>query len=85
MNKHVVITSENLDADWNYSGMFKIDDIFNIELRERTYQTLERHIGTFSYDESVKGWKNGYEIGLFTSDNGKKFVVFSDYSVAEYK
>jgi len=84
-NKHVVIISENPDASWNYQAMFKAVDTFSINLRERTHKTLEKYEGTFKRDSSVKGWKNGQEIGIFTSTSNKKFVVFSDHSVAEYK
>lgn len=85
MSKHVVIISENPGVSWNYSAMYDVKDSESIKLRESVHKTLEKYVGTFRRDESVKGWRNGHELGIFTAENNKEYVVFGDYSVAEYK
>jgi len=54
-------------------GMFESDDF---RLKNKVSFS-----GTFKRDKSVKGIFNGNEKGVFESEDGIKYVVFSDHSV----
>ena len=37
--------------------------------------------GTFTKTNTIKGKFNGYEIGIFLTEDGERYVVFYDYTV----
>ena len=57
----------------NTYGMYEKDDF-----RLKKYTTVIQ--GIFKKDKNIKGWFNGHEIGVFYSNNGKEYVIFTDHS-----
>lgn len=60
----------------NAYGMYETDD-FRLNV-------MDPQEGTFKADKSVKGIFNGHEKGVFTTTDGKRFLVFKDHSAKPF-
>lgn len=61
----------------NTYAMYEIDDF---RLKNLPFKLS----GKFRKTSEFKGFRNGYEIGIFECDNGTKYIIFTDHSAIQY-